>query len=140
MMAIGKMNNGRLTISRPNYGGEQQKISIKVRDDNSRITFLEIEIDLAKFTECLTGLSEVDCNIKTRGLGKVGKTKEMKPFEFEMPEDKKWDNDRKVIAANLASKLAPEGWKPELYFNSQNSFFDKDGKQYARTSLLRWID
>ena len=130
------MDEGKLTISRPTYGNEKRKISISVKDVNSRIRFLSVEIDLDKFSECLTGLSEVDCTIETRGLDKVGKELETRSFEFEIPQG----SNRVELAKKIASLVSPDGWAPDLYFGSKKSFFTDDGVQYARTTLRRWAD
>lgn len=55
---------GKLTISRPSYGDNREKINIVVRDQASRLKFLSIEIDYADFTKCITGLSEVSCVLR----------------------------------------------------------------------------
>ena len=33
----------------------------------------------------------------------------------------------------------PDGWECSTYFGSKKSFFQKDGKEYARTTASRWI-
>ena len=67
------MSKGKITISRPQFGDGRKAISITVKDVDSRVRFLDIELPLGEFAECLTGLSEVTCNIETRGLKNVGK-------------------------------------------------------------------
>jgi len=129
---------GNLTISRPQGFGKDQ-ISITVRDDDAVLNFLNIKIDLAEFTKCLTGLAAVDCELETRDLEHVGKIREREELVFEMPEGSSISRDKE--AANIeASKATPEGWEYSSYFNSQDSFFTEDGKSMARTSILRWID
>ena len=127
-----------LTISRPSYGDDRKKISIQVRDINARIQFLELEIDLDKFTECLTGLSEVESDMEFRGLENVGKSKETMKIEFEIPDASYITGKDKV--KEIAVLNTPEGWTCSSYFSSQNSFFQKDDKYFARTTASRWVE
>jgi hypothetical protein len=56
-----------------------------------------------------------------------------------MPEhDYKERNEVAVkAAAEYVAKNRP-GWIARTYFGSQNSFFTKNGKQYARCTIERW--
>jgi hypothetical protein len=60
-------------------------------------------------------------------------------LEFEVP---KWNTDisDKEQAMELAKEHCPYGWTPDLYFNSQDSFFYKDKKRFARTTIRRWVE
>ena len=64
-----------ITISRPR-GINEGQVTIRVRDKISRISFVEVSIPLAEFTEALFGLAEVDCSARCAGLENVGKKKE----------------------------------------------------------------
>ena len=129
---------GQLTISRPSYSGERKSISIKVKDSTAGVNFLDIEIPLDNFAECLTGLAAVDCSIEVRGLENVGKTIKRENLVFEMPASIKY-SERKSAAFDLAKLAAPAGWVVRDYFDSQDSFFTKDGKDYAQTQMMRWV-
>ena len=127
-----------LTISRPSYGNDIEKISITVRDVDAKIAFLEIEIDLDEFTRCITGLSMAECEMEVYGLQNVGKKREYMDIVFEMPDV---DYNKKLeTAIRLAREAAPEGWESSVYFGSQDSFFTKDGKQYARTRASSCVE
>ena len=39
----------------------------------------------------------------------------------------------------IAQSHLSDGWIADAYFGSQNSFFKKDGKQYARATIRRWL-
>lgn len=131
-------HKAKLTISNPHYGDGRKKINISIQDDCARIQFLDIEIDHDKFAQAITGLSSVECEMEFRGLENVGKVIEKQGIEFEVP-DCEW-RDREKIASKLADEMAPEGWVASHYFGSQGSFFTKDGKSYARTTISRWVD
>jgi len=126
----------KLTISRPSYGNDKEKILITVRDDKSRTRFLEIEMDYSTFAEVLTGASESECDMQVKDLDKVGKSRETGSIEFKMPNTL---TDRKQLAGEIAKINCPEGWTPDLYFGSQSSFFYKDKETWARTRILRWV-
>lgn len=129
--------DGKITISRPTCGDGSEYISIRLRCESSRTRFLDLEMDYAEFAQALTGLSEVNCKIITRKLDRIGKTKETRPLEFMVPEGKHLD---KSVAKDRATKEVPEGWVSDAYFNSTDSFFQKNGKYWARTTMSRWVD
>jgi hypothetical protein len=128
---------GSLTISRPTCGNGREYISIQVKDVNARVRFLEVEINYAEFTACLTGLSETKCDLVVRGLHNVGKTKETDRIMFEMPKHN-YNNTRETAILE-AQKNTPEGWECDTYFGSQDSFYQKDGKSWATTQIFRWV-
>ena len=112
------------------------EITITVHDKTSGISFLELVLTREQFVNAaMNHLGR--CEVKkagVRGMENVGKTMEMKSFSFEIPS---WNN--KEAAIEIVQKLCPEGWEPELYFGSQDSFFRKEGKEYARTTIRRWV-
>lgn len=57
---------------------------------------------------------------------------------FEMPKNNY--NNRKEAAQKKAQKKAPKGWLASTYFGSQDSFFVEDGKDYASTTMSRWVE
>ncbi len=131
-------HKAQLTISRPSYGDDRKKIIIAVRDTDAAVRFLKLEINYDDFTKCLTGLSEVPCDVEYGDLDKVGKKREMKSLEFMLPAPKY--KMKKDVVEELAKAAAPEGWTPSLYFGSQDSFFKRDGEDYATTTISRWVD
>ncbi len=128
----------QLTIFRPQSGDGRKRILIRVEDRDSQISFLDIEIGLEDFAECLTGLSGVECEGIIRGLENVGKTKEREKFEFELPEHNY--SNQKENAVKEGKRLTPEGWTLEECFSSQSSFCQKDGKTWARTDIFRYVE
>lgn len=126
---------GRLTISRPSYGDGRKKISIQVKDENAGIRFLEMEVDLDKFTNALTGLCEQECDVKVTGLQNIGKKIERSKIEFEMTEDR----FNKEVAKRVCESLLTDGWQLRDSFSSQGSFFKENGKNMARANIVRWV-
>lgn len=122
----------------------QKGATIEVKDDNANINFLEIELSPEQFMACLSRLSDVKCKLEVKGLDKVGKTHENSTFEFKIPDwylklpykDRSENHSRLSLVAQ--NQLA-DGWIAENYFGSQNSFFKKDGEEWARVTIRRWI-
>jgi hypothetical protein len=111
-------------------------ITITIHDETAGIGFLEIVLSREQFINATMnhlGRTEVKSAV-ARGLEIVGKTMEQQPFTFEIPS---WHD--KDAAVKLAQKLCPAGWTPDLHFGSQDSFFHKDGKVFARTTVRRWV-
>jgi hypothetical protein len=135
------MTQGKITISRIQSNQENYlPIKITIDDVNAVTQFLEIEMSLEDFAECLTGLAARPCVFDARGLERIGKKREMQDFIFELPDGTMFGSKTKEIATELAIKLSPIGWEVSTYFNSQNSFFKENGKEWARTHILRWVD
>lgn len=86
----------------------------------------------------------VESDREVHGLDRVGKKQENKLFEFELPKDFKREYfkgraDQEIELQQLAQSQLSDGWIAENYFGSQDSFFTKDGKKYARVTIRRWI-
>jgi hypothetical protein len=121
------------------YCGDDSIIRIEIEDDEAAARFLEIDISLEEFAQAVTGLSIRPCVGVVRGLERVGKKHEHKQFEFEIPSEGKYERDNKEIARKAVEKVCPKGWIPDTSFNSQHTFFEKDGKMFARTTIRRWV-
>lgn len=114
----------------------EDKVTIEIRDREAATTFLKVTLTPVQFCQVLSRLSNTDCKAEVFGLDRIGKKMEHKEFEFEMP-DAKWE-ERSEVAAETALRLCPDGWIPSSYFGSQDSFFKRDGKNMARTTIRRW--
>ena len=131
---------GSITISRPTYSNDKEVIKIQIKDKLSRIGFLEIELSYSEFAQCLTGLSEVNCELEIRSLEKVGLVKLTDSLIF--PIGDCTFKDRTSVAYIEANRLLTERgdeWTASLYFRSKDSFFMKDGEQMARATINKWV-
>ena len=114
--------------------------TIKVEDDVSNTNFLEIKLTPDQLSSALSRLAYTDCDLKVNGLDKIGKKHENKTFEFEIPKGLAYSREAGTEQLReLAQSQLSDGWIAEGYFGSKNSFFEKDGKQYARCIIRRWI-
>lgn len=110
---------------------------IEIHDDDAVIMPVKLLIPNENFVQALGRLSSVDCKTEFNTLEYVGMKREHKTFEFEMPEHN-WNN-QKEIAIQTIRKVCPRGWEPYEHFGSQDSFFTKDGKDMAKTTIVRWV-
>lgn len=114
-------------------------VRIELRDNASSSLFAVVKLSPTQFCQAMSRLAHTPCEkMEVFDLEKLGKTLEYKPFEFEMP-IVDFNTDRKKEADELVRKLCPKGWTPDLYFNSQSSFFRRDEKSFARTTIRRWV-
>lgn len=116
-------------------------LRIEVKDPNSTITFLMASLNKEQTCMAMSRLGQTECELELRSLDLVGKKHESKEFVFEIPESHynlRAPTHMKCKAALLEQGLIEE-WIPDNYYQSQNSFFKKDGKHYARTIIRRWV-
>jgi hypothetical protein len=115
----------------------RDETTIEVEDENANARFLKITLTPEQLSAALSRQCSVECQIEVRGLEKIGKKHENKYFEFEIPIELASSRNENELQ-NLAQSLLKDGWIAEKYFSSQNSFFKKDGVQYARCTIRRW--
>jgi len=132
------MIKGRITISNPSDG----LVSIRMKDEVSGARFIEIRMTHEDFMQGIMGLAERPIDMEVEHLEKVGKQKHTKELIIKLP---KGNQDRKESAKELISLAAIKEsqrtgklWIADMYLNSQNSFFYKDGIEYARTTMSYW--
>jgi hypothetical protein len=112
--------------------------TIEVEDENANARFLKITLTPEQLSAALSRQMAVECEIEVKGLEKIGKKHENKRFEFEIPSDLVSSRNENELQ-KLAQSLLNDGWIAERYFSSQDSFFKKDGVQYARCTIRRWV-
>jgi hypothetical protein len=121
-----------------------EKTTIEIRDSDAACEIIHIELDPQQLADILSRRAHVDCEIGVFNLERIGKTHECKRFEFEISKEA-WDlRFRNKLITNTCCLLALEesgnlGWVPDTYYGSKNSFFTKDEKYYAATTIRRWV-
>lgn len=118
---------------------DQEKTTIEIADENANTTFVRVELTPEQLSSALSRLSNTDCSVEVYVLERVGKKHKVKEFIFEIPEDIKKDKLSEFSQIMVDKEMPGEGWVSDGYFGSQNSFFNKDGKKYARCYIRRWI-
>lgn len=122
---------GRITISRPSSSDDRPEyVRIAIRDEVSRMTFLEVEVDMADFALALTGASEQSCVIKPHRLNTVGKVRESQPMTFVLTDEymTKYglqSYNKAGIRAHLEQdpegRFHEEGWDLSTYLGTHHS-------------------
>jgi hypothetical protein len=126
-----KIKDGRVSILVGEDGA-----SIEIKDGASRVTFVKLYMSPKEFMAALGRLVYCKADIEVFELDKVGKEIETDTMIFEMPEYSY--SNKKEIAEAEALRRCPDGWETNARFDSQDSFFTKDGKEYAKTIIRRW--
>ena len=74
-------------------------------------------------------------------LDKIGKKHINRMLDFPIGDDCGFTSkDQKQRLCDLADAYCPDGWVPDYYFNSQNTFFTVGGESYARCTIRTWVD
>lgn len=130
-----KKLEGRISIL-----GDDRGVEITIEDHVSSEPIARVTMTPEMFVRCAMGrLACATCEVEVGELSRIGKKMEVSKFTFPVP-DMEYGK-RKETAAKLALTHCPEGWFPDLYFSSQDSFFRTlDGKEMARCTMRRWVD
>lgn len=116
------------------------EVTIEVSEGYSKV--ITLTTTHRDFMRALGRLADVPC---TEGVllrpDVVGKVEEHKPLEFPLPgvPTTVMHQHRVAAAEREALRLCPKGWTSDQSFSSQDSFFKKDGKYWARTTIRRWV-
>lgn len=112
--------------------------TIEIEDDVANTTFVKVILTPEQLSEALGRVMYVDCKLEVAGLDRVGKKHENETFVFEIPEHLANSSKTEELRKIAQSKLT-DGWLAEGYFASQNTFFKKEGVQYARCTIRRYV-
>ena len=119
-----------------------ERTTIEIKDHKSGQTFLKITLTPEQLSMALSRLSYTPCEAEVYNIDKLGKTLFNESFEFEIPKELRSSSKAKELSELCLASLAEHGmsdWTPDIYFSSQNSFFNRDGKEYARAVIRRWL-
>lgn len=127
--------DGRITIYVSDEGAH-----IQIEDREANTTFCDIKMTPKQFTTAIGRQVNVKVeSMEIRGLSKVGKKHENKTFEFSLCVEDVPYTGREVLAKKVVKDKCPEGWIPDNYFKSQDSFFKRDGIAWARCTIRRYV-
>jgi len=112
---------------------EGQWIEVTIKDDGSRES-ITAKLTLEDFAMAVTGLGYRPCEMEIpEDPSRLGRTRERMQVSAPIPSGNRSD------AATAIIMETPEGWKPELYFNSQHSFSGVGSSLVAHTCAYRWV-
>lgn len=129
-----------IRISRVTSNMDDDYISIEIRDGPSRQTAFRGRMSLRDFALLVTGRGDMPAEAEWFGLDRVGKRLEIRHIEFPIPTNAGYGERRKRIAISEAARHTPDGWSADTYFGAQDSFFCKNGEDWARTTIRRWVE
>lgn len=131
-----KLENGKFTML-----VNQDYTEIEIHDGNASQTFCRIKLTPEQLSAALSRRVYVECEIDVVGIDKLGKKHENETFEFEIMEQatKELNGYLNQTCLKALNKAGMSDWTPDNYYSSQNSFFTKDGKKHARTTIRRWV-
>ena len=115
---------------------DREGLKIELRDNLACTTFAKIELNAEQACQVLSRSSQTACKIEVKGLDHVGKNYLHKEISFQIPRTE-WSKIEEV-AIKESKKHCPEGWISSEYFGSQGSFFEKAGRQWAKTTIMKW--
>lgn len=112
---------------------------LKVQDEASRATFLELEISPHDLMMALTGLANVDAKgAEVRALDVVGKHKVTENRSAEYPGSS--FNGRDAMTKWLVENCAEDGWTINPYLRSQSSISRRGDSTILNYSVYRFED
>ena len=116
-------------------------LDIRIFDDDANITLVTLHLNQEQTCQAMSRLSRTHAEkCEIRGIDKIGKTMEMDHITFPMPKGVEYKK-RAQVAYEIAKDKCPEGWVPDNYFGSQNSFRNaKNGQLIARATIRRWVE
>jgi hypothetical protein len=101
-----KIGKGKITISRVSCNQrEEDYVRIVVEDELSSVTFLEVDMDLKSFANCITGFSYQPVEFGVRGFDRIGKKLESKTEHVPLS----WNPTEEEIEQAL-SAFEVDGW------------------------------
>jgi predicted metal-dependent hydrolase len=130
-----KRIKSQITIS----ASYNDSITITVTDKAASTSFLQMVMTREQWINAtMNRLAQTDVeSTMIHDLERVGKKMELDTLVVRIA---KYGDSRSAIAN--AQKECPEGWLPDLTFQSQTSFFsegEEPEKHFARTIIRRWV-
>ncbi len=131
--------DGRITIL-----VSEERTTIEIEDRTSNSVLCKIKLTPEQFCSALGRCAYIKPeSCKVYNLDKIGKKHENEKFCFEIPhsvyDHRKYIDEIYEIGTKALKEEKAEEWEMDKYFNSQDSFFSKDGKDYARAIIRRWV-
>ena len=128
-----KLKDAAITIL---VNGEYTEIEL--HDKLSGVNIASVRLTPDQLSKALGRLSYTPCEISVSSdFSKINKKMLVDRLIFPFNDEGLYSN-REKQAAEESLKYVPEGWEADGYFNSQNSFFTKDGKRYAACTIRKW--
>jgi hypothetical protein len=98
--------------------------------------FASVKIEPKDVIKLFSNRADVSCSIELEHLERLGKKHKHKTLEFPLPKNYSihQDKDKKILMKHMQNYV-PKNYIASTYFNSQDSFFERDGIKMARTTI-----
>ncbi len=133
----------RLTISRTTSSHRGDRIAVRITDELSGISFVELSLPLAAFAAAVTGMGDVHAEAEIHGLDLIGQKHESKtetvPFD---PSQLGYGAEKGAFTAMLTAAVAPfevDGWKADLD-RTYNMHRVRDGMKGYEVHFHRYVE
>lgn len=117
-------------------------VLIEISDGKSRLDIIKLTMNHKNFCKALSREANNPCKIELYdNKGYLNRKMEVDKISFPMPIDSEFDSleNREKIAYEQALKFCPEGWEPDDYFSSKDSFFYIGEYFYGKAIIRRWV-
>jgi hypothetical protein len=131
-----KIDEGSVTLLFNDDG-----LDIEIRDEGSSVIIVKATLNVKQACQALSRLGNTPAKVEVGELSRVGLYMIHDILKFEVDRSVYYshhDDNNKGLNL-LADKACPEGWRPDYYFNSQNSFFTEGQKSFARCIIRKWV-
>lgn len=133
-----KKLEGKITISRPQYGDGRELITLRFTDDLSRGRFLEVQVSPGDFAMAVTGASEMPCLLLVESLETVGLKKITENRSCVCPLR---GYDKAELELWLIQNAKEEGWAINPYLGSKSSCTTSpDGETVLHYSVYKYVE
>ena len=117
--------------------------TITIRDGLSSKPIIQVKLTPEQLSQALSRQAYTPCTFEYfhANHDKIGKKMENKHHSVKLPPElsKHGWRDNKEALDEFVLKNTPEGWIPDLYYGSQNSFYWQDEEKYVRFIIRRYV-
>ena len=132
---------------------EDGGITIELFDSKSFKKFTKVKLTNDQFVSMLSNVHRIKCQIEVDNLDVIHKKMEHEKFDFEVKEGMAQENydfemskenglihssELRTYCLNALTSQNMTDWVPDNSYQEKDSFFSKDGKHFARTTIRRW--
>lgn len=117
----------------------QGYIHLTIEDTKSLAASVTIDLSYEQFALLITGMS-IRAEAEWHNADKVGLRREVREVVLDITgSPRSYSPSGETAIRDLYEKTKEPGWVSDVYLGSQNSFFEKDGRKYARFPEYRWV-
>lgn len=116
----------------------ERGLTIELEDRIANTRFARVTIKAEDVIQAFCQRADIDCIMEIEHLDRIGKKHKHIKLEFPMPLKGVSYSNRKEVAIAECQKYLPKGWIADKGYSSQDSFFIKDGVEWASTIIRKY--